>query len=144
MSILLAERQFRTEVFPQELEIIGRRRANAGLPVPPVAGTGPSTEHDLTGLALSGGGIRSAAFSLGILQAMSAGGLLPRVDYLSTVSGGGLIGASLSALLCKGHVDAAGSLPARLRGRHVRAARSAPPAQPYAVARARRRARRHQ
>jgi hypothetical protein len=99
MSMLLAERQFRTEVFPQELEIIGRRRANAGLPVPPVEGTGPSTQLDLTGLALSGGGIRSAAFSLGALQALSAGGLLPHVDYLSTVSGGGLIGASVSALL---------------------------------------------
>ena len=37
--------------------------------------------------------------SLGVLQALSASGLLSRVDYLSTVSGGGLIGASMSSLL---------------------------------------------
>ena len=84
-------RQFQTEVFPRELEVIERRRANAGLP-----GAG---ESGLVGLALSGGGIRSASFSLGVLQAMSAAGALADVDYLSTVSGGGLIGASVSTLL---------------------------------------------
>ena len=41
------------------------------------------------GLALSGGGIRSATFSLGVLQAMHDLGALRTVDYLSTVSGGG-------------------------------------------------------
>ena len=51
----------------------------------------------LTGLALSGGGIRSATFNLGILQALARHGLLTRFDYLSTVSGGGYIGAWLSA-----------------------------------------------
>src|SRR5579862_9892229 len=98
MSVPQAERQFLTEVFPQELDTIARRRANAGLPAPPdgAASDGrPSARRDLTGLALSGGGIRSASFSLGILQAMSVNGQLPHVDYLSTVSGGGLIGAAL-------------------------------------------------
>lgn len=45
------------------------------------------------GLALSGGGLRSAAFSLGVLQALARGGWLRWVDYLSTVSGGGYTGA---------------------------------------------------
>ena len=63
-------------------------------------------------LALSGGGIRSAAFALGIIQALAthprpAGGgpvesaeksLLAKFHYLSTVSGGGYIGSWLSAL----------------------------------------------
>lgn len=51
----------------------------------------------LVGLALSGGGIRSATFNLGILQSLARFGLLARFDYLSTVSGGGYIGAWLSA-----------------------------------------------
>lgn len=54
-------------------------------------------ETDLCGLALSGGGIRSATFALGVLQGLAVAGLLPRFDYLSTVSGGGYIGSWLSA-----------------------------------------------
>ena len=51
----------------------------------------------VNGLAFSGGGIRSAAVALGGLQAFHAHEALLSVDYLSTVSGGGYIGASLSA-----------------------------------------------
>ena len=50
------------------------------------------TPEDMTGIALSGGGIRSAIFALGVLQALARRGLLGRLDYLSTVSGGGYIG----------------------------------------------------
>ena len=57
------------------------------------------------GLALSGGGIRSATYCLGVLQALAFKRALPQVDYLSTVSGGGYIGASLSYLL---HQSASG------------------------------------
>jgi hypothetical protein len=53
-------------------------------------------------LCLSGGGIRSASFSLGILQGLArfstAGkepGLLQNLDFVSTVSGGGYIGSWL-------------------------------------------------
>jgi Patatin-like phospholipase len=49
------------------------------------------------GLALSGGGIRSATFNLGFLQGAAALGLLKQFDYLSTVSGGGYIGAWFAA-----------------------------------------------
>ncbi len=61
----------------------------------------------LVGLALSGGGIRSAAFNMGVLQTLSRTGLLNRVDYLSTVSGGGYIGACVTWL--RSHVPAAAS-----------------------------------
>jgi hypothetical protein len=44
------------------------------------------------GLALSGGGIRSATFNLGVLQELEKKKFLKHVDYLSTVSGGGYIG----------------------------------------------------
>ena len=54
---------------------------------------------NLTGLALSGGGIRSATFNLGVIQALAKNGILKNVDYLSTVSGGGYIGSCLSSLL---------------------------------------------
>jgi hypothetical protein len=47
------------------------------------------------GLAFSGGGIRSATINLGILQGLAKYGLLKRIDYLSTVSGGGFIGGWL-------------------------------------------------
>jgi hypothetical protein len=50
-----------------------------------------------TALCLSGGGIRSATFGLGVLQGLARGGLLEKVHYLSTVSGGGYIGSWLSA-----------------------------------------------
>ncbi len=56
-------------------------------------------EQKLVGLALSGGGIRSATFSLGVMQALAHRGLLKKVDYLSTVSGGGHIGSALTWLV---------------------------------------------
>ena len=48
-------------------------------------------------LCLSGGGIRSAAFCLGVLQGLARRGLLSQFHYLSTVSGGGYIGSWLTA-----------------------------------------------
>ena len=52
---------------------------------------------NLSALCLSGGGIRSAAFALGVIQGLAERKLLTRFDYLSTVSGGGYIGAFLAA-----------------------------------------------
>src|SRR5882672_9568137 len=51
----------------------------------------------LSALCLSGGGVRSAVFNLGILQGLARCGLLDKFDYLSTVSGGGFIGSWLTA-----------------------------------------------
>jgi hypothetical protein len=62
-------------------------------------------------LCLSGGGIRSTAFALGVIQRLAAQPVSPKVatdeagsslqqfEYLSTVSGGGYIGSWLSAWL---------------------------------------------
>jgi len=50
-----------------------------------------------TAICLSGGGIRSASFALGVLQAFASKGLLERFHYLSTVSGGGYVGGWLTA-----------------------------------------------
>jgi hypothetical protein len=48
-------------------------------------------------LCLSGGGTRSATFSLGIVQGLARHKVLEKFDFLSTVSGGGYLGAWLSA-----------------------------------------------
>lgn len=56
-----------------------------------------STQHDYIGLALSGGGIRSATFNLGLLQGLARKGVLEKIDYLSTVSGGGYVGGFWTA-----------------------------------------------
>jgi hypothetical protein len=56
-----------------------------------------NTPRNLVGLAFSGGGVRSATFNLGILQALQEMDLLRHVDYISTVSGGGFIGSWLVA-----------------------------------------------
>lgn len=51
------------------------------------------------GLSISGGGIRSATFALGVVQQLAREGVLHQVDYLSTVSGGGYLGAFISSFL---------------------------------------------
>ena len=51
----------------------------------------PNPPSDVTGLCFSGGGIRSATFNLGVLQALAELHLLDKFDYLSSVSGGGYI-----------------------------------------------------
>ncbi|HVF30645.1 MAG TPA: patatin-like phospholipase family protein [Pyrinomonadaceae bacterium] len=58
---------------------------------------GEMYKQDLVALCFSGGGIRSATFGLGIVQAFAKHGLLEKFDYLSTVSGGGYLGSWLSA-----------------------------------------------
>lgn len=58
-------------------------------------------EAATVGLALSGGGIRSASFNLGVLQALAQQKLISNLDYLSTVSGGGYIGSWLSAWILR-------------------------------------------
>jgi Patatin-like phospholipase len=56
-------------------------------------------DQALASLSLSGGGIRSATFNLGIIQALAQLGVLTRLDYLSSVSGGGYIAGWLKAWL---------------------------------------------
>lgn len=51
------------------------------------------------GIALSGGGIRSATINLGFLKTFNLFKLLQKADYLSTVSGGGYCGSYIHAML---------------------------------------------
>ena len=51
--------------------------------------------HDL-GLALSGGGYRSAIYNYGVLKGLFNCGVLDKIDYLSVVSGGSWIGTALA------------------------------------------------
>jgi hypothetical protein len=51
----------------------------------------------LAALCLSGGGIRSATFNLGMLQGLARAKLLEQFDYLSSVSGGGFVAGWLKA-----------------------------------------------
>jgi hypothetical protein len=50
-----------------------------------------AADLNLRGLCFSGGGVRSATFCLGVLQALAEADKLKTFDYLSTVSGGGYI-----------------------------------------------------
>ncbi|MBE9561310.1 MAG: patatin-like phospholipase family protein [Proteobacteria bacterium] len=59
----------------------------------------PNTDTGLIGLSLSGGGVRSATFSLGLLQSLAKHNVLKYCDYLSGISGGGYTASCLSSLL---------------------------------------------
>jgi len=94
------------EVFTAELDEIHKRRSSArvaderpSVELAPGRVAAPSTQYGLVGLAISGGGIRSSTFSLGVVQALEQAGAFKYVDYLSTVSGGGYTGAMLSSAL---------------------------------------------
>lgn len=50
-----------------------------------------------TAFCISGGGIRSATFALGVMQRLAVEKVLDKFDYISTVSGGGYIGSWLSS-----------------------------------------------
>lgn len=92
----------------EKRHIEGRRAAMGvlGLEKPTPGGQPSGTlfqTHGLAGLALSGGGIRSATFSLGILQFLASKDLLKHFDYMSTVSGGGYVGSALTWFLYGKH-----------------------------------------
>jgi hypothetical protein len=55
--------------------------------------------EDASGISLSGGGIRSATFCLGIVQVLAQQSMLSECDYISTVSGGGYLGTFLTSFL---------------------------------------------
>ncbi len=84
------------EVFDAELQEIGNRRKKHRLPDAEPETT-KNRRESLVGLALSGGGVRSAGVALGVVQAFYRNGFLKAVNYLSTVSGGGYAGALLSS-----------------------------------------------
>ncbi|MDE3749574.1 patatin-like phospholipase family protein [Methylobacterium radiotolerans] len=82
------------------LEEAAVRARQDGLDIPP--------REWAAGIALSGGGIRSATFATGVLAALARRNLLPQFDYLSTVSGGGYAGAFLTQLVSSAADDRIG------------------------------------
>jgi hypothetical protein len=114
---------FEQDVFPAELQEIAARRSAAALGAPPLDG-GPDASKGLVGLSLSGGGIRSATFALGAVQGLAREDALDRIDYLSTVSGGGFTGGAVSSVL---NDPAAGTGPSTFPLRDV-TGREEPPA----------------
>lgn len=62
-----------------------------------LGGNEGSPTEPLAALCLSGGGIRSATFNLGVLQALARCKVLDRFDHLSSVSGGSYIASWFEA-----------------------------------------------
>ena len=81
------------KVIQSETELLKKRRAKLKLEDP------EELENNKFGIALSGGGIRSATINLGFLKTLNEFNLLQRADYISTVSGGGYTGAYVQATL---------------------------------------------
>jgi hypothetical protein len=82
-------------------------------PVPSFMGTVEEAEAGKVGICCSGGGIRSAAFSLGALQTLQEKGELRRAAYLAAVSGGSYIAAAISMVAKTGDGDSDPALLAR-------------------------------
>lgn len=81
------------EVIQRETELLKVRRKKLKLEEP------EKVEENKFGIALSGGGIRSATINLGFLETLNDFKILQRADYISTVSGGGYTGAYVQATL---------------------------------------------
>jgi GNAT superfamily N-acetyltransferase len=94
---------FQMLVEDEQRRILDARGAPSPIPEVFCAGSEePKISHckdDFVGLALSGGGVRSATFNLGLLQGLHGYNLLRHVDYLATVSGGGYVGGFWSKWL---------------------------------------------
>jgi predicted acylesterase/phospholipase RssA len=93
------------QVLRDEISAITEMRKQLEVTSQPETSKADNTASTLTGLAFSGGGIRSATFNLGVIQALAEFRLLSKFDYLSTVSGGGYIGSWLSALIYRAFND---------------------------------------
>lgn len=105
-----------TAVFEAECQALQQRRRE--VLGPQACGNADEMGLPRVGLALSGGGVRSATFGLGLLRGLAQSGnlnhpghadparrtlvtdgLLGRLDYLSSVSGGGYIAGMLGRLV---------------------------------------------
>lgn len=98
------ESQFPAELRKEEYDQIRKRREALPEGTYPLRADDQDPPDGQIGLALSGGGIRSATFCLGVLQAMAQNKWIRKIDYLSTVSGGGYIGSFLGRLFTRNWV----------------------------------------
>ena len=127
MNRIAPKRPIDALAYPDALEQaearqIAERRRQAGLPGAP--GPVDRLPDDAVGVGLSGGGVRSATFSLGVFQALARAQCLERVDFLSTVSGGGYFGSFLGRLFTRDWVAGVSDVE------RVLLAQDPPPAQP--------------
>jgi hypothetical protein len=77
----------------------------------------PEPNDDVpVGVGLSGGGIRSATFCLGVFQALARLKQLGQIDFLSTVSGGGYFGSAYGRLFTRAVVTGVAQIEAELGG----------------------------
>jgi hypothetical protein len=99
----LPEKRFSSieEVIRLEAGWLQERRSALGLSPISIPAVDPTDGSDIVGLALSGGGIRSATVCLGFVSEMTKLGLFKYFDYLSTVSGGGWLGSAITAMAAK-------------------------------------------
>jgi hypothetical protein len=79
-----------TKINESERQAIEQRRGHYDI---------PKKRVNAVGLGLSGGGIRSSTFCLGVIQVLAEKRLLRDVDFLSTVSGGGYLGSFLTTTI---------------------------------------------
>jgi len=91
------------DAYPRELWTHERAHLRARVPDRELPADRPSDA--VVGVALSGGGIRSATFCLGVFQALAELKRLAGIDYISTVSGGGYFGAFLGRLYRRGEIQ---------------------------------------
>lgn len=105
------------DILRLELAAINTRRRAEGFET--VEYPGDDRAIDTVGLAMSGGGIRSSAVCLGVLQALNHHDLVKRIDYLSTVSGGGYIGCSLTATMTRARSFVFGNRPGPGRANEI-------------------------
>ena len=82
-----------------EASMVAERRARAGHAPPEQPPTRLPT--DAIGIGMSGGGVRRATFALGIFQAIASAQSLDKIDFISTVSGGGYFGSFLGRLFTR-------------------------------------------
>ncbi len=98
-------------LFDAEAALVAERRRIAQLDAPAEGGAAQAEKSrnalPRVGLAISGGGVRSATFGLGLLRGLARNGLLTRFDYLSTVSGGGFVGAMFGRLVTQVGIERA-------------------------------------
>jgi len=112
--------------YPQQLEaaeakLIRKRRGNipdfgSSEPMQPDTPHPTRLPDDALGFGLSGGGIRSSTFCLGIFQALAEVRLLRKIDFVSTVSGGGYFGSFLGRLFTRTWVKNVDDVETAIRG----------------------------
>jgi len=110
--------------YPQQLEaaeakLIRERRARIPGSPPEKATENTRLPGDALGFGLSGGGVRSATFCLGLFQALAEVSLLRKIDFVSTVSGGGYFGSFLGRLFTRNWVSNVDDVESAIRGKSL-------------------------